>query len=424
MGRPGSGLAQLLADHGVADKASRVYLAACRAGPQTASELARLSAVSRVEAYRFIKQLTDDGLLVATGTRPGRFAALPPDRLIDRWIRRAAERAQRLEADRDKVLAEWREGRTEFDDGDLRRFAVFEGRTTIDRFLAKRIGMAGTEVCVTAAAETLAGFLDSGIDRALREAHGRGVKVRVATEVYPTTLGAAKHFLSFAELRHVSGPLLYRAVVVDRAGALVYVSGEDGIGAKEEGQVALWSTAPAFVQLARGYHRRLWGAGERAESRFVELEDPPTAVLPVLSGREAVPFQRLTDIAKLGMRASGVKEFRLHLPELIETIARQLGREIAKEVDGSTGEEIGRSLERFYAAHAMGRLTVDRARPLTLRVTDCFACTEDSPEIGRMMCPQLLRAVFESRLGHRWDVSKPDPTKHANRGCLFTATPA
>ncbi|EQD67119.1 transcriptional regulator TrmB, partial [mine drainage metagenome] len=128
MVRPASGLAQMLADHGVADKPARVYLAACRAGPQTASELARLSAVNRVEAYRFIKQLTDDGLLLATGSRPGRFAALPPERLIDRWIRRASERVQRLESDRDKVLAEWREGRTEFDDGDPRRFAVLEGR--------------------------------------------------------------------------------------------------------------------------------------------------------------------------------------------------------------------------------------------------------------------------------------------------------
>jgi sugar-specific transcriptional regulator TrmB/predicted hydrocarbon binding protein len=417
-------LAQLLAEHGVADKAARVYLAACRAGPQTASELARLSAVNRVEAYRFIKQLTADGLLLATGSRPGRFAALPPDRLIDRWIRRAAERAQRLEAERDRVLTEWREGRTEFDDGDPRRFAVLEGRSTIHRFLAKRLGMAESQVCVSAGGVVLSGFLDGGIDRALREAHGRGVKVRIATEIYPTNLGAAKHFLGFADLRHLVGPVLNHAVVIDRAGALVYVSGEDGPDGKGDGHVALWSTAPVFVQLARDNHRRLWSAGERAEARLVELETPPTAVLPVRAGREGEPFRRLTDIAKLGMRASGVAEFRLHLPELIEAIARQLGREMAKEVDGATPEQVGRSLAAYYAAHAQGRLAVIKERPLTLRVTDCFACTEDSPEIGRVMCPQLIRAVFESRLGYRWDVSKPDPTKHANHGCLFTATAA
>jgi len=57
-------------------------------------------------------------------------------------------------------------------------------------------------------------------------------------------------------------------------------------------------------------------------------------------------------------------------------------------------------------------------------VTGCFACTGDSPEIGRVMCPELLRTILEARLGQRWEVSKPDPTKHASRGCVFTATPA
>jgi len=179
-----------------------------------------------------------------------------------------------------------------------------------------------------------------------------------------------------------------------------------------------------FVRLARDYHRRLWTPATRAEERFVEIESPPSAVLPVIAGRESVPFQRLREIAKLGMRASGVRELNLDLPELIETIARQLGREIADQLEGRTPEEIARELGQYYETHTMGHLTTLKERPLTLRVTGCFACTTDSPEIGRVMCPQLLRAVLESRLGHRWEVSKPDPTKHATRGCVFTASPA
>jgi hypothetical protein len=93
-------------------------------------------------------------------------------------------------------------------------------------------------------------------------------------------------------------------------------------------------------------------------------------------------------------------------------------------VDGRSPEEVGKALSLYYETHTMGHLTVVRDRPLTLQVRGCFACTPDSPEIGRVMCPQLLRAVFETRLGQRWDVTKPDPTKHATRGCVFTATPA
>jgi len=424
VGRPGSDLLELLAQHGVAEKGARVYLAACRAGPQTASELARLSAVSRVEAYRFIKLLAADGLLQATGGRPMRFAALPPDELLDRWIRKASDRVRRLQQDRSKILSDWEEARTEFDERDPRKFAVLEGRETIHRFLVKRLGTAERQVLLSSSGVSLPRVIDAGTDRALREAHARGVKVRIVTEVLPQNLVDAKHLASFAELRHSAGPVMNRSVVIDRLGALVYVSGEEGFGRSGEEQVALWSSAPMFIQLARDYHRRLWVPAERAESRFVELENPSAAVLSVEHGKESVPFQRLQEIAKLGMRASGVREFDFLLPELIETIARQLGRRIAEEVEGDTPEKLAKELSSYYETHTMGHLAVLRDRPLTLRVTGCFACTSDSPEIGRVMCPQLLRTVLEARLGQRWEVSKPDPTKHANRGCLFTATPA
>jgi len=422
--RSGSGLFDLLTEHGVPAKGARLYLAACRSGAQTASELARLSAVNRVEAYRIIKQLAADGLLTATGSRPQRFAALSPDALVDKWIHRASDRLHRLEQDREKVLAEWEEGRTEVDERDPRRFAVLEGRETIRRFLRKRIGTAERQILVSANGPWLSGLIDGGIDRSLKDASARGVKVRVVTEVYLPNLPEAKHLSGFSELRHANGPIGNRAVVVDRTGALVYVSGEEGLGRTGEEQVALWSSSPSFVQLARDYHRRLWAPANRAESRFVELESPPTATLPVVAGRESVPFQRLKEVAKLGMRASGVREFRLHLPELIDVIALQLGREIAKEVEGRTPEEVARSLGRYYATHTMGQLGIVKERPLTLQVTGCFACTQDSPEIGRVMCPQLLKAVLETRLGQQWVVSKPDPTKHAARGCVFTATVA
>jgi sugar-specific transcriptional regulator TrmB len=424
VGAPRPNLLELLSQHGVPEKGARVYLAACRGGAMTASELARVSAVNRVEAYRFIKQLSGEGLLRPTGSRPQRFEALTPDDLLDRWIQRASDRLRQLEQGRDRILAEWEEGRTEIEQHDPRKFAVLEGTEAIRRFLLKRIGAAEREILVSAGERTLARFVDLGLDRAFRDANARGVKVRVVTEVHPQNLVEAKHFAGFSELRHSSNQVANRAVVVDRLGSLVYVSSEDGLGRSGEEQVALWSSAPMFLRLAREYHRRLWTPATRAEARFVELENPPEAMLPVVAGKEAIPFQRLKEVAKLGMRASGVREFHLHLPELIETIARQLGREIAEQIEGHSPAEVARALGLYYETHTMGHLTTVKDRPLTLCVTGCFACTGDSPEIGRVMCPQLFRTVLETRLGQRWEVSKPDPTKHATRGCVFTISPA
>lgn len=425
MGRAGTRLLQLLADHGVPERGVRLYLAACAQGPKTASELARISALDRVEAYRGLRALERGGLLRARSGRPMRFEAVAPSELIGRWIRETSDSLHRLEHDRDTLLADWQ---TELQGTNLDgtgSFEVLEGRPAVFRFLAKRFGTARREILITVSGFALAPAVDSGIDRALREAARRGLPVRIVTEIGPSNLVETRLFSEFAECRHTEGPLSNRAIVIDRAGALVFVSGEEGLGRSGDDQVALWSTSPRFVQRAREYHHRLWSRSVRAEARIAEVDSPATlTVLPMARGREAHPLQRLGEVAQLGMKATGVGELELNLPELIDAVARQLGRHVAKEVPGSSPVEVARGLAAYYREHALGRMTIERHDPLTLRVSRCFACVRQMPEVGRVLCPALLRTVLETRLGSHWVVSKPDPTRHHTQGCLFVAAVA
>jgi sugar-specific transcriptional regulator TrmB len=353
-----------------------------------------------------------------------RFAALPPSELIERWIRDANQRLTRLEADREHLLAGLQEELSQPDPHDARKFTVFDSPERIFKLLNKRIGAAHKEIVVTASGPTLAMVIEGGIDRDLKRAKERGVKVRLVTDISRGNLFEAKHFAGLLECRHSEAPVTNRTVVIDRTGALVFVSGQDGLGSSGQAHLAIWSTEPTFVRLARDYHARLWSRGERAEARLVELEAPSKAVLPVVRGQEEEPFQRLKEIAQLGMTATGVQELRLELPELIETVARQLGRQIAEQVDGNSPQEIAHSLSTYYHDHTLGRLSVIRDKPLTLKVSQCFACTSQSPEIGRVLCPKMILTVLETRLGPGWEVSKPDPRRHAQAGCVFEVTPA
>ena len=423
MGRAPTRLLALFDEHGIPDRAARLYLAACRSGPQTAAELARRAALHRVEAYRYLRILQEKGLLEATGRRPMRLAATPPADLIDRWIDHANHRYRRLQEERDRLLAEWAQELSQPDVDDARRFHVLEGRGTIQTFLKKRIGAAEREVLLTVSGFSLAPAIDGGVDRELREASRRGVRVRLVTELTSANLADAKHFASFAELRHAHAPVTNRAIIIDKSGALVFVSGEEGLGTTGDAQVALWSASPELLLRARQYHARVWARSVPAASRIVELETPATAVLPALHGRMAEPFDRLKEITELGMRAAGVQEMRLNLLELIETMAHQLGRAVATRVEGSNASEVARSLAAYYNQHALGKMEVVRERPLALRVTGCFACLPQSPEIGRVLCPKLLQTVVESRLGAGWEVSRPEPRRHATKGCLFAVSP-
>jgi len=417
-------LLERLVEHGIAERSARMYLAACRDGPQTARELARASGLDRVEAYRGIRKLEGAGLLRSSGGRPMRFEALPPAELVDGWIRHTGERLKRLETDRDKLLTEWSEELTRPDVRETRKFAILEGGPTIQGWLRRQIGLARREILMVAGGNSLTRALDGGIDRALADAHRRGVRIRLLSPITPTSLKDAKLYEPFSEMRHAVQPIGSRTVVFDRGLSLVYVSGEEGFGASGAVQVALWSTAPSFVALAREYHHRLWTHAIPVATRFVELENPSTAELAVQAGNSAEAFERLREIAELGMRATGTNELRLDLPEMIETIANRLGKQIADTIPATTRTEVLEGLSEYYRTHAIGRLEVVKEKPLTLRVTQCFACVEQSPEIGRLLCPKLLGSVLENRLGIPFDVSKPDPRRHATRGCSFIVTPA
>jgi sugar-specific transcriptional regulator TrmB/predicted hydrocarbon binding protein len=423
VGRPGEALIALLGEHGIDEPAARLYLAASRHGPRSASELARLTALDRVQAYRWIKLLSEQGLMRVGGRRPMRFAAVPLPELLDRFIRGAAERLDRLRTGRERWLSDWQESLSDPQTYDGGAFSVLEGMNRIHHFLSKRIGLARREILISTAGYALAFAIQGGVDRALKQAVERGVKVRFVTEIGPGNLTEAKYFRGFTDLRQAAGPVPHRALVIDGAGAIVWVTGQQGLGESEANQVAVWSTAPRFVRLARESHRRLWARGRRADERIVEVDSPSGALLPMYREGESDALNRLTEVARLGMQATGLKVLNFDLPELIDTVARQLGREMAKELSGATPSEVAQSLVSFYDQHAMGRLTIVRENPLTLRVSGCFACTHSSPEVGRVLCPGMLRSALESRLGVHWDVSKPDPRRHATRGCLFTVTP-
>lgn len=419
MGRPGSELIQRLREHGLSEKGARLYLAATREGPLAASELARIASLHRVDAYRVIQELAAAGLLRPSEGRPMRFSALPPGELLDQWIRTATDHANQLREGRDRILSGWQSSLQEVDESDPRRFTVLEGRESIGRFLAKRVGAARRQIRICGSAAALDFLMDTGIDRALREASDRGVRVRVVTDVDPAHLPQAKHFAGFTELRHSEAAVTQRAFLIDRSGTLLFLASEEGIGAPGE-SVAIWSSSPAFLDLARVYHQRLWQPSVKAEQRVVELEVPETATLPVTIGRrERELFLRLKEMKDLGMRATGVRHLELPLPDLIRIIGKELGVKMAEHLEGSTPNEVARSLSRYYSEYAPGRLELVKERPTTLRVSGCFACTNGLPEIGRMMCPRILRSALETRLGGRWEVSAPDPRRHATRGCLF-----
>lgn len=422
MARSGAGLVRLLAERGVPERAARIYIAASREGPQTASELARMSGIHRVETYRHIQQLHEAGLLRQVGGRPMRFAALSAEELIERWIRTTTEDLRRLEDGRDHLIREFQEQIVTPEANDGRKFVVMEHRQALYSFLRKQIGLARKEILLSLSPAALARFIDGGIDRELRTARQRGVKVRVITEINRGNLSDAKHFATFAEIRSTRTMPAARGVMFDRTGAVVYVAGDMRPGGDADKLVTVWTTDEEFLALVRVQFQGLWNHCAPSEHRIVELEERGTASLPVRLGREVESFNRLREITQLGMRVGGLQELPFDLPEFIDTVARQVGREIASELDGERPLEVARSLQEYYRSHNV-RFDILQPDPLLIRADGCIACDGASPEVGRLLCPAILRTIFEARTGGQWEVARPSVRPRSPRGHVFALSP-
>jgi sugar-specific transcriptional regulator TrmB len=422
MARSGAGLVRLLAERGVPERAARIYIAASREGPQTASELARMSGIHRVETYRHIQQLHEAGLLRQVGGRPMRFAALSAEELIERWIRTTSEDLRRLEAGRDHLLREFQEQIATPEANDGRKFVVMERRQVLYSFLRKQIGLARKEILLSLSPAALARFIDGGIDRELRTARQRGVKIRVITEINRGNLPDAKHFANFSEIRNTRTMPAARGVLFDRTGAVVYVTGDMRPGGDEDKLVTVWTTDPEFLNLVRVQFQGLWNHCAPSEHRIVELEEHGAASLPVRLGREVESFNRLREITQLGMQVGGLKELPFDVPEFIDTVGRQVGREIASELDGERPLEVARSLQEYYRSHNV-RFDILQPDPLLIRTDGCIACDGGSPEVGRLLCPAILRTIFEARTGGQWEVARPPTRPRSQHGHVFALSP-
>ncbi|MCI4347069.1 MAG: hypothetical protein L3J97_00425 [Thermoplasmata archaeon] len=422
MARSGAGLVRLLAERGVPERAARIYIAACRDGPQSASELARMSGLQRVETYRHIQQLHEAGLLRSVGGRPMRFRALSAGELLERWIRTTTEDLRRLESGRDQLLREFEEQIATPEANDGRKFVVMERRKTLYGFLRRQIGVARREILLSLSPSALARFIDGGIDRELRTARQRGVKIRVITEINRGNLPDAKHFATFSDIRNTHTMPAARGVLFDKTGAVVYVAGDLRPGGDEDKLVTVWTTDADFLNLVRVQFQQLWNHCAPSEHRIVELEEPRAAALPVRLGREVESFNRLREITQLGMQVGGLRELPFDLPEFIDTLARQVGREIASELDGELPLEVARSLQEYYRAHNVG-FEILQPDPLLVRADGCIACDGASPEVGRLLCPAILRTIFEARTGGRWEVARPEARKRNRSGHVFALSP-
>jgi sugar-specific transcriptional regulator TrmB len=260
-------LKDLLVDQGLPDSSARVYVAAARAGPQSASELASGASIPRVEAYRCIRQLIDRGFMRQIKGRPAQFKALPIGALLDRYERTATERFSALRANVREVRSEIRDHGFQYSEVEIGpRLRLLSGKAAYEA-VQLRVAAARKVVVATVPEQSLPWLLRSPMMRAYGSARDHGATVYLLTHLTRVSAPHVKGFGSGIELRHMSTPLWSPASVVDREWASLLITEQDIARQSRESAVMIVSTARSFVRAIGTYLEQALAKSVPSEER-------------------------------------------------------------------------------------------------------------------------------------------------------------
>ena len=122
---------QTLVGLGLTPLDSQVYLYLSKKGLQKGGEISDSLKMNRQQTYRSLKSLQGKGIVTATLEHPARFSAVSFEKLLDLFIKAKMDETQRLQQNKDEILAEWQTVTIEENCNATPKFAVIKGRNYI-----------------------------------------------------------------------------------------------------------------------------------------------------------------------------------------------------------------------------------------------------------------------------------------------------
>lgn len=255
---------------GLGEKEARALAHLTHMGKSKVTDLAKASGLKRAETYQLLERLQSRGLVEADLSRPRKFTALGPDRIVQSLVEERESQlkaVQTMQEDLAQRLDKLSGGATE---RSAEAFRVLHDRNQITGQLGRTVRGAKAEVCVVASSRSLFRLLlDEGLEGEFVAARERGVRVRILIDMLPGQEDLLPRLEALAEVRHLFVPRPLRFIIADEREIVQYVTADPlAPGAKE---TALWLDARDHVQAQRAFFDDLWSTAMTKDARLEEL---------------------------------------------------------------------------------------------------------------------------------------------------------
>jgi sugar-specific transcriptional regulator TrmB len=258
-----------LQDFGLTVKEAKVYFILSNIGSATATEVAYATQFSRLQTYRAIKGLLDNGLVEMSLERPRRYTPLKIEQALSLLGQEAERKIIELEKKTPLLLKEWSAINDLQVDKTNYTIRIIQGNKNVSKFRIMLCESAKKEITATMKPNELMKLVIEGADDVFEKLTYNNISMRGLSEVNKFNLDASRRFLEFSKFNHTSCTNIVPFTIIDEQEALICLSRDGKDSAPEN---AIWTNHPEIVGILKEIFEMLWKTSQDGNMRIREIE--------------------------------------------------------------------------------------------------------------------------------------------------------
>jgi len=249
-----------LRDFGLNTYESKLWTALLSRGISTAGELSDIANVPRSRSYDVLESLEKKGFIIMKLGKPIKYIAVPPTEVLERVKKMiendAAEKSRLLdELNKSGILNELSllhsQGVKHIEPTELT--GSFKGRNSIYNQLETMIKASKESIILMTTDSELVKETDS-LKKYITKVSGRGVKVRVATQINKQSIKAVKELAKVAEIRHTTTKS--RFILTDNKELMFMLLDDKDVHSNYD--IGIWVNTAFFTNFIKDFFDLQW----------------------------------------------------------------------------------------------------------------------------------------------------------------------
>jgi sugar-specific transcriptional regulator TrmB len=296
---------------GIAQLDARVYVFLAKRGPRKATDVAKSLKMPKQTLYVAIKNLQKKGLVTSTLEHPARFSVVPFEKVLDLFIKSKIEEAQRVQQNKDEILADWQTIAIAEPDEVSAKFTIIEGRSTIYSKIQQMMQETEKQLSFVTTVPSLVradqfGLFGAAFSHPLRSK----IQFRFITDLSEQSVNAMKSLLNKKPTANFSFKgrtpelglrLLPQMIIRDEEETMFFIDPKVD-SATEKDYVCLWTNCKTLVNSFSAMFEDLWSNSTDIEKKIIEIETgkptPKTCVFTEAKTAQKKYYETLSSAKK------------------------------------------------------------------------------------------------------------------------------